>query len=71
MKNLFSSPPKLSDLQNFSNKLLVMQKQLRDLRDDNIRMSKDLRTCVKGLGLLVSTPEPDLESESDHTEDLE
>ncbi len=56
MKNFFSSPPKDSDLQNFS-KLEVIQKQLRDLRDDNIRMSNDLRTIVKGIALMVAAPE--------------
>jgi len=70
MKNLFSSPPAPSDLQNFSVKLDVIQKQLRDLRDDNIRMSKDLRSTVKGIALLVSTPEPDLESETISPEEL-
>ncbi len=65
MKNLFSSPPKSPDLQNFSVKLEVIQKQLRDLRQDNIELNKNLRICVKGIALLVSTPEPDLESEQD------
>ncbi len=56
MKNLFSSPPKDSDLQNFS-KLEIIQKQLRDLRDDNTLMREQLRICVKGIALLVSAPE--------------
>ncbi len=58
MKNFFSSPSKTPDLQNFS-KLEIIQKQLRDLRDDNIRMSNDIRTIVKGIALLVTVPEPE------------
>ncbi len=49
MKNLFSSPPK--DLQNFSSqtlmlKLEVMQKQLRDLRDDNNDIKRRLTRVI-------------------------
>ncbi len=59
MKNFFSSPQKSSDLENFSRTLDVIQKQLRELRDDNIKMNNDLRTIVKGVALLVSVPEPE------------
>ncbi len=58
MKNFFSSPPKSPDLQSFS-KLEIMQKQLRELRDDNQVILENLRICVKGIALLVSAPEPD------------
>ncbi len=59
MKNLFKSPES-SDLKIFQN-MDIMQKQLRDLRDDNIEIIKQIRTCVKGLALLVSAPEEDSE----------
>ncbi len=71
MKNLFSSPSNLPDLQNFSHEFDVIKKMIRDLRIDNDRMMKQIRICVKGIALLVSTPEPDLESEQDGiTEDI-
>ncbi len=63
MKNFFSSPPE--DLQSFS-RLDVIQKQLRDLRDDNQIMLKQIRILVKGLAILVSSPESeDLEPPED------
>ncbi len=72
MKNLFSSPNIDSDLQNFSNmekEIKIVQKQCIDLRIDNDKMMKQIRICVKGIALLVSTPEPDLESEIGNFED--
>ncbi len=65
MKNLFSSPSSLPDLQNFSKDIKLIQQQCIDLRLDLNRISRDLKSCVKGIALLVSTPEPDLESEQD------
>ncbi len=70
MKNLFSSPSSLPDLQNFSKEFKMIQTQLRDLRIDHDHMMKQIRTCVKGIALLVSTPEPDLESEQDVNQDI-
>ncbi len=53
---LFKSPQR--DLEKIT-KLDIMQKQLRDLRDDNIQISKDLKTIIKGVALLVSVPQED------------
>ncbi len=53
---IFESPQK--DLEkNLSFRLEIMQKQLRDLRDDNSLISKDLKTILKGVALLVAVPE--------------
>ncbi len=57
MKNLFKSPLP-SDLKIFQTQE-IMQKQLRDLRDDNIELIKQVRVCVKALAILVSSPEPE------------
>ncbi len=63
MKNLFSSPSNLPDFQNFSLKLEHIQKELREQRFENKLILKELTTCKKGIAILVSTPEPDLETE--------
>ncbi len=59
MKNFFSSPTELPDFQNFSLKLDLIQKELRNARDDNARILKDLSTIVKGMAILVTQPEPE------------
>ncbi len=57
--HVFKSP--LKDLEKEANsiKLDVIQKQLRDLRDDNASLAKDLKTILKGVALMVSAPEPE------------
>jgi len=71
MKNLFSSPSILPDLQKFYNKLETIQAEQRHARYDLQQIQKQLQICVKGIALLVSTPEPDLESEDfSPTEDI-
>ncbi len=70
MKNLFSSPTEIPDFQNFSKELKIVQQQLIDLRIDLSRIKKDTKRCVAGIAILVATPEPDLESELDVTEDI-
>ncbi len=59
MKNLFSSPNIDSDLQNFSKDIKLIQQQLIDLRIDISHLNKQIRTTVKGIALLVSTPDSD------------
>ncbi len=55
---IFESPQK--DLEkNLSSQLDIMQKQLRDLRDDNQYLKKQINICVKALAILVSSPEPE------------
>ncbi len=61
MKNFLKSHDGF-DLSNFSSTLERIQTQLRELRDDNVTMSKDLRTIVKGIALMVSAPEPEGDS---------
>ncbi len=68
---MFSLSPNLdSDLQKFSKEIKIIQNQLIDLRIDVSRLNRSITTCVKGIALLVSTPEPDLESEVGTTEDI-
>ncbi len=67
MKNLFKSPVP-SDLKIFQT-FEIMQKQLRDLRDDNIQMMKQIRILVKGMAILVSSPEPEDSEEIPELED--
>ncbi len=66
MKNFIfkSSDNNNSDLQKFSRTLETIQKQLRDLRDDNQTMTIKLNTCVKALAAIYSSPK-------DETEDSE
>ncbi len=66
MKNFFSSPT--PDLQSFSVDE-IMQKQLRDLRDDNQEILKKLTILVKGMAILVSSPEPEDSEEIPELED--
>ncbi len=63
MKNfIFKSSSTPSDFHKICMlKLEIMQKQLRELRDDNQITHKDLNTIVKGLALLVSAPETEEE----------
>ncbi len=68
MKNFFSSPPKSPDFQSFSVEDII-QKQLRDLRDDHIQINKQLRILVKGMAILVSSPEPEDSEEIPELED--
>ncbi len=63
MKFHFLSPQNSSDLSEISNKLDRAQKQLRELRDDNSKMSRDLQIIVKGIALMVSAPENDSNEE--------
>ena len=56
MKNFIFKSSQDSDLQKFSLKLEIVQKQLRDLRDDNQIIQKDLKTCVKALAAIYSSP---------------
>ncbi len=58
---IFESPQRdlEKNLSLFMKKLETIQKQLRDLRDDNSRMSLQLAQCVKGIALMVSAPEND------------
>ncbi len=58
MKNFFSSPPE--DLQNFSLVLNIMQKQLRDLRDDQSDIKRRLTRII---GLLTDTAPVEREEE--------
>ncbi len=60
MKNFFSSPPMLPDLQNFSLTLNIMQKQLRELRDDNSDIKRRLTRII---GLLTDTAPVEREEE--------
>ncbi len=58
---LFSSSP-IEDFQKISlENLKIIQQQCIDLRIDHDKMRKELRTLVKGMSLLVSQPEADLE----------
>ncbi len=66
MKNFFSSPT--PDLQSFSVDE-IMQKQLRDLRDNNQEILKKLTILVKGMAILVSSPEPEDSEEIPELED--
>ncbi len=56
---IFESPQRdlEKNLSFVDRKLDVIQKQLRDLRDDNVQMSKDIRTIVKAVALMVTAPE--------------
>ncbi len=51
---IFESPQR--DLEKNFSKLETIQKQLRDLRDDNQIMNKKLDTCVKALAAIYSAP---------------
>ncbi len=64
---IFESPQK--DLEkNLSFTLEVIQKQLRDLRDDNQQIVKQINICVKALAILVASPVPE---DSEEIEGLE
>ncbi len=56
---IFESPQRdlEKNLSVLDNKLDVIQKQLRGLRDDNVQMSKDIRTIIKAVALMVTAPE--------------
>ncbi len=60
MKNFFSSPTELPDLQSFSLQLNIMQKQLRDLRDDQ---SDIKRRLTRVIGLLTDSAPVEREEE--------
>ncbi len=69
---IFESPQK--DLEkNLSHDILlkldIIQKEQRHARYDLQLGLKQLDTIKKGIAILVSTPEPDLESEVGFTED--
>ncbi len=57
--HVFKSPQKDLEKKAYLTRLDVIQKQLRDLRDDNQIMNKKLDTIVKGMALMVSAPEPE------------
>ncbi len=46
MKNLFSSPSKTPDLQNFSLSLEITKKMIRELRDDNSDIKRRLTRII-------------------------
>ncbi len=46
MKNLFSSPSKTPDLQNFSLSLEITKKMIRELRDDNADIKRRLTRII-------------------------
>ncbi len=46
MKNLFSSPSILPDLQNFSLSLEITKKMIRELRDDNADIKRRLTRII-------------------------
>jgi len=69
MKNFIFKSSTDKDLQKFSLSLEIIKKEQRSARYDLQLIQKQLQICVKGIALLVSTPEPDLESEQDITED--
>ncbi len=64
MKNfIFKSSVDTTDLLKILQKLDIIQKEQRHARYDLQVGLKQLDTIVKGIALLVSVPEPDLESE--------
>ncbi len=46
MKNFFSSPSSLPDLQNFSLSLEITKKMIRELRDDNSDIKRRLTRVI-------------------------
>ncbi len=69
MKNLFLSPK--PDFQNFSLQLNIMQKQLRELRDDNIEFKKRLTqiaNLVTGSTIVEREDEYPEEERNDHVD---
>ncbi len=62
MKNFIFKSSNDSDLSKmFQLKLELIQKELRHQRDEHAQITKDLSTIVKGIALLVSVPEEDLD----------
>ncbi len=71
MKNFIFKSSQDTDLLKILQKLDVIQAEQRHARYDLQQIQKKLEITVKGIALLVSTPEPDLESEQDGiTEDI-
>ncbi len=69
MKNfIFKSQDKF-DFKKIISVLEIIQKEQRANRYDNILILKKLEICVKGLALLVSTPEPEGQETLDVIED--
>jgi len=64
MKNLFSSPSKTPDLQNFSLSLEITKKMIRELRDDNADIKRRLTRVISLLN--DSTP---VEREEEYPEE--
>ncbi len=70
MKNfIFKSSVESKDLEKIIQEFRLTQKQINELRFDHNKIMKQLAICTKGIALLVTVPEPDLESEQDITQD--
>ncbi len=69
MKNFIFKSSLDKDLLKILQKLEIIQKEQRHARYDLQLGLKELATIKRGIAILVSTPEPDLESEQDVTED--
>ncbi len=64
MKNfIFKST--VADLQKFSVKLDLIQREQRHARYDLQEILKKIDICVKGMAILVSQPEEDLGTDQD------
>ncbi len=74
MKNFIFKSSSESDLLKILQKLDIIQKEQRHARYDLQVLLKKIDTCVKGLAILVSTPENEgetlLEEENGTTEDI-
>ncbi len=65
MKNFIFKSSSDTDLQKIISLLNQVQTEQRHARYDLQEIQKKLQITVKGIAILVSTPEPDLESEQD------
>jgi len=65
MKNFIFKSSIDKDLLKILSTLNIIQAEQRHARYDLQQIQKKLEITVKGIALLVSTPEPDLESEMD------
>ncbi len=65
MKNFIFKSSSDTDFKKIVSVLEIIQAEQRHARYDLQQIQKKLEICVKGIAILVSTPEPDLESEQD------
>ncbi len=69
MKNFIFKSSQATDLLKIFKLFDQIQAEQRHARYDLQEIQKKIQICVKGIAILVSTPEPDLESEVGLTED--